>query len=79
MTVKIADILKVSLDELVGRSEPTTEVAIRNHALHELVQEVDALPDEDQRALMRFLDGLVKKSQLDKVMRQRPSAGIAMR
>jgi transcriptional regulator with XRE-family HTH domain len=74
MAVKIADILQVTLDELVGRKETTSEVAIRNHELHQLVQEVDALPDEDQRALMTVMDGLVKKTQLAKMMRQRPPA-----
>jgi len=73
MAVKIADILQVTLDELVGRKETTSEVAIRNHELHQLVQEVDALPDEDQRALMTVMDGLVKKTQLAKMMRQRPA------
>jgi hypothetical protein len=65
--------MQVSLDELVGRTEPTSEVAIRNHGLHQLVQEVDALPDEDQRALITVMDSLVKKSQFAKVMRQRPT------
>lgn len=72
MAIKIADILQVSLDELVGRTPQTSEVAIRNPDLHHLVQEVDALPDEDQRALMTVMDGLVKKTQLAKMMRQRP-------
>ncbi len=77
MAVKIADPLKVSLDELVGRTEPSAEVAIRNHELHQLVQAVDALPDDNQRALVTVMDGLVKKSQLAKVMRQRPGRSRA--
>jgi hypothetical protein len=36
------------------------------------VQEVDTLPDEDQHALMTVMDGLVKKSQLAKMMQQHP-------
>lgn len=71
MAVKIADILQVSLDELVGRSNTTSEVAIRNADLHQLVQEVDVLPDDDQRALITVMDGLVKKAQLNKLMQQR--------
>ena len=73
MALKIADILQVTLDELVGRNEPSSNPLIRNHELHQLVQEVDGLPDEDQRALMTVMDGLVKKSQLAKMMRQRPT------
>lgn len=80
MAVKIADLLQVSLDELVGRTEPTSEVTLRNPDLHQLVQEVDALPDEDQRALMTVMDGLVKKTQLAKLMRQRsPGRRAAIR
>lgn len=71
MLVKIADVLQVSLDELVGRREQTNEVSIKNHALHELVQRLDELPDADQQALILVMDGLIKKSQLANVMDQR--------
>jgi transcriptional regulator with XRE-family HTH domain len=68
--IKIADILQVTLDELVGRAEPADDIKIRNHELHELWQQADNLPDKDQQALIQVMDGLVKKSQMDKVMRR---------
>lgn len=68
MAVKIADILQVSLDELVGRKDASPQVSIRNHALHQLVQQVDALTDQDQQALITVMDGLVKKNQLAQVL-----------
>jgi transcriptional regulator with XRE-family HTH domain len=71
MAVKIADILQVSLDELVGRKDASSQVAIRNHELHQLVQQVDALPDEDQQALITVMDGLVKKTQFAQVLHSR--------
>jgi len=71
MAVKIADILQVSLDELVGRKEASSRVTIRNHELHQLVQQVDALPDEDQQALITVMDGLVKKTQFAQVLNPR--------
>jgi transcriptional regulator with XRE-family HTH domain len=74
MAIKIAEILRVSLDELVGRTNTTSEVAIRNADLHQLVQEVDVLPDDDQRALITVMDGLVKKAQFNKLMQQRIGA-----
>jgi len=55
MAVKIAEILQVSLDELVGRSEATSEPAIKNTELHQLVQEVDQLPDREQQAVIVML------------------------
>ena len=66
--VKIADILKVSLDELAGRKESDTEVLVHNHKLHSLCQQIDHLSDEDQKALIILMDSLVKRSQLTKVL-----------
>ena len=43
--IKIADILQVTLDELVGRSKPSEEIKIRNYELHQLCQQADNLPD----------------------------------
>lgn len=79
MAVKIADILQVSLDELAGRRSTTSEVAIRNADLHQLVQEVDVLPDDDQRALITVMDGLVKNAQLNKLMQQRVGGTTRLR
>ncbi len=66
--IKIADILQVTLDELVGRTEPTSDIAIRNQELHQLCQKADHLPDVDQQALIQVLDGLMKKAELSKLM-----------
>lgn len=66
--VKIADILSVTLDELVGRTEPSDEIAIQNPKLHALYQEINRLSDEDQQALVILLDSLVKRSQLDHIL-----------
>jgi transcriptional regulator with XRE-family HTH domain len=66
--VKIADILSVTLDELVGRTEPSGEVVIQNPKLHELYGQIDRLSDEDQQALVILLDSLVKRSQMGKVL-----------
>jgi len=66
--VKIADILQVSLDELAGRKEPSQDLKIHNYELYSLYQQVDHLPDEDQRALLLVLDSFIKKSQMAKVM-----------
>ena len=67
--VKIAEILEVSLDELVGRKEPDLDtLRIRNPELHSLYKEIDRLSDEDQQALVVLLDSLVKRSQMRKMM-----------
>ena len=66
--VRLADILGVSLDELAGRKEVSTESTIRNPELNRLYKKVDQLSDEDQKALLVVLDSLVKRSQVSKVM-----------
>jgi len=77
MLIRIADILQVSLDELVGRVEPQDQPMIRNHDLHDLVRQLDELPDEDQLALIRVMDGLMKKTQINRIVdkRSKPAAG----
>lgn len=67
--VQLADLLEVSLDELVGRTEPhEPDLKIRNPKLHQLYREIDRLSDEDQKALVILLDSLVKRSQVGKVL-----------
>jgi len=66
--IKIADVLQVTLDELVGRSMLANDIKIRNLELNQLCQQADDLPDTDQQALIQILDGLMKKAQLSKMM-----------
>jgi transcriptional regulator with XRE-family HTH domain len=67
--VKIADILEVTLDELVGRTQPEeSPLRLHNPKLHQLYREIDRLSDEDQKALVILLDSLVKRSQMGQVM-----------
>ena len=67
--VKIANILEVSLDALVGRAEPKeSHLRLHNPKLHQLYQEIDHLSDEDQKALVILLDSLVKRSQMGQVL-----------
>ena len=69
--VKIADILQVTLDELVGRKDPSDVAKIRNHELQILCQQADYLPDEEQKALILVMDGLIKKTQMAQVIKDR--------
>ncbi|WP_238715484.1 MULTISPECIES: helix-turn-helix domain-containing protein [Tenebrionibacter/Tenebrionicola group] len=66
--IKIADVLQVTLDELVGRKAMTEDVKIRNHTLHSLWQKADQLPDSDQQALIIVLDSFVKKSMVEQAL-----------
>jgi hypothetical protein len=58
----------------VGRAEPAHEPLVRNPQLHELIRQADALPDEDQQALVQVMDGLIKKSQFSRVLAGRSIA-----
>jgi hypothetical protein len=64
----IADVLQVSLDELVGRQPVSNAARIRNHVLNALWQEADTLPDASQQALVLVIDGMVKQAQMEKIV-----------
>ena len=66
--VQIAEVLQVSLDALAGRSATTDTQRLRNPELHQLYQQVDELPDEDQQALLLVIDRLVKSSRVSRAV-----------
>ena len=66
--VRLADTLGVSLDELAGRKDVSSETSIKNPELNRLCRKVDQLSDEDQKALVVVLDSLVKRSKVSRVM-----------
>ncbi len=69
--VRIAEVLGVTLDELVGRQDSNGQPIMRNPELLRLYKELDTLPDEDQRAALVLLDSLVKRAQIDRVVGKR--------
>lgn len=83
--VRIAEALDVSLDELAGRTEHSEKQQLRNPELHQLYQQVDELPDEDQQALILVIDRLVTSSRVSRAVgttsktRRRPSKAHASR
>ena len=66
--LKLADVLNVSLDELMGRTTTMNEPTVHNQELYALLREVDALPDAEQQALIILMDSLVKRAKIDKVL-----------
>ncbi len=74
MLIKAADVLQVTLDELVGRTEIRTTPSIRNAELQQLVHDVDELPDREQQALIVVIDGLVKSAQVSRTVSRRAGA-----
>jgi transcriptional regulator with XRE-family HTH domain len=66
--IRLADVLNVSLDELAGRTTTMQEPTVHNQKLYSLLQEVDALPDAEQQALIILMDSLVKRAKIDRVL-----------
>ena len=66
--VKIAEVLQVSTDELLGIEEVRPEHRIHNHELHRLYSQVDSLSDDAQQALIVILDGLVKRASVKRMV-----------
>lgn len=66
--VKIAAVLTVSADELLGIQDLRAESRIHNHELHRLYSQVDSLSDDAQQALILVLDGLVKRASVKRMV-----------
>ena len=65
--VRLAD-TGVSLDEIAGRRDVSSESTIKNPELNCLCRKVDQLSDDGQKALMIVLDSLVNRSRVSRVM-----------
>jgi transcriptional regulator with XRE-family HTH domain len=72
--VKLADVLDITADELLGREPLRDDQLVHNQELHNLVRQVDQLSDDDQQALIAVMDGLVKRTQIGKMARGEPAA-----
>lgn len=63
MAGKIAAILGVSTDELLGHQAPAQRgVGLKNRRLYRRLQEIEKLPKRDQEALLRTIDAFVTKA-----------------
>jgi transcriptional regulator with XRE-family HTH domain len=64
--VRLAEVLEVSLDQLVRGEETSTKLAfeIRNKRLQELARKVDSLGREDQDVVCHVMDSLIRKEHL---------------
>ena len=70
--LKLADVLGVSLDELAGRQNISSTAKIKNPELHQLVNNLDQLPDDEQQALILVIDSILKRSQLHRMTSSSP-------
>jgi len=58
----LAKVLRVSADELLGIKNFKPQVTPEHSALWRKLQKITALPKSDQKALMHYLNALIKKS-----------------
>jgi hypothetical protein len=56
------------MDELTGRTEISDKTVIKNHRLHELYKQVDNLGDNEQKAIIILLDGLVARTHMKQLL-----------
>jgi transcriptional regulator with XRE-family HTH domain len=69
--VQLAEILQVSLDQLVHGEGPAMtdrRFDIRNKRLEELCRQIDALGETDQGVVCHVMDSLIRKEQVKAVM-----------
>ena len=63
LLARLAGILKVSADEILGLEKSTPSRAPRDRRLLRRLQELDRLSKRDREALMRTLDAFLAKAQ----------------
>jgi transcriptional regulator with XRE-family HTH domain len=66
--IRIAKVLHVSVDSLVGLEDAKDKPLIHNPRLYELWLQLDSLSDEDQQALYVLVDSVLKRSQMAKLL-----------
>jgi transcriptional regulator with XRE-family HTH domain len=65
---RIAQVLQISADSLLGLDAAKDAPVIHNPRLHALWQQVDSLSDEDQQALFVLMDSVLKRAQMAKLL-----------
>lgn len=65
MMVKIASVLDVSLDYLLRDDKNIAVNKIKNQELLNRIEEIEKLPEEDQRVLTNLLDAYIKKYKFE--------------
>jgi len=68
--VRLAEVLEVSLDQLVKGDEApeAREFAIRNRRLAEICRKVDQLGREDQDVVCHVMDSLIRKERIKSIL-----------
>lgn len=59
---ELAKTLKVSADELLGMKDIKEQLNPDNAALWRRLKKIEHLPQKDQKALLHYLDALLKKN-----------------
>lgn len=63
LIAKLAEILAVSADEILGLTPVTTRTGVlKNRTLHRRLQQLDRLPARDQQALLRTIEAFLAKA-----------------
>lgn len=68
--VRLARVLKVSLDQLVLGTDPPEPPAFKNTRLYNRMLELDRLPAERQEMALRVLDTVIAGYQLEDLSRR---------
>ncbi len=66
LILPLAEALKVSTDELLGKKATNKALDTNNAALWKKLKVVATLPQKDKKAILHYIDMIVKSKQLDK-------------
>ena len=65
----LAGVIRVSTDELLGLTTEPAPVSLRVSRLRRQLQTVEELAPEDQRAVLKFIDGLKARTKLNELQK----------
>lgn len=60
--LKMAEVFKISADELLGRKAPAAETPVVSRKLMRRAIQIEKLPKRDQQALIRTIDAFLRNS-----------------
>lgn len=68
LMVRLAQVFDVSLDYLIRDEKDAAVGKIKNQELVQQLEQVDALPDEDQDAVVSLLDAFIKRRKFEELI-----------
>lgn len=68
LMLRIATVFEVSVDYLIRDDQGLSVSKIKNTAFLKHIEEVDHLPEDDQKTILSFLDAFIKRRKFEELV-----------